>query len=235
MSILRAVALAALMAAGAAGAHASPLQLGTQDFSDGQVLGCFSPLPGCTNAWTSASDVFNRFSGSDPGIAGASDFRALWSFDLSSIGPERPGAVRVEFGLYDHDSAAPGSQLDAFFLNPGSAGAQDLTALLEPLLEAPGIGEQREYNVFGVDLPRSALDSLLASSVATFELRLKGPVLIEVRSGAGLVTVSSEGTNGAGLDFARLTLGGATTPEPAVIPLAGLALALLALVRTRAK
>lgn len=228
MSRLRVAALGALIAAGAGSAPASVLQLGTQDLGEGQVLGCFSAIPGCTVAWTSATDPFNRFAGSDPGVPGAVNFSAQWSFDLSSIGPERPGAVRIEIGVYDHDSAAPGSQLDSFVLNPGSGSALNLTALLEPLFEAPGIGEQQEYNVFGVDLPGSALDSLLSSSVATFALSLKGPALIKLQSGA---IVSADGSNGAGLDFARLTLtGAATVPEPAA---ALLALAALALARGR--
>jgi hypothetical protein len=233
MSSLRAAALVGLIAAAAGTARAAALQLGTQDLSDQQVLGCFSPAPGCTLAWTGASDPFNRFSGSDPGIAEAADFLVRWSFDLSSIGPERPGAVRIELGLYDHDSAAPGSQLGYFLLNPGSTSASDLTGQLASLFEAPGIGEHQEYNVFGFDLPPSAVESLLSSSIATFELKLEGPALIKVQSGA---IVPAEGTNGAGLDFVRLTLtGAATVPEPASALLAGLALAALAVARTRAK
>jgi hypothetical protein len=232
MSSLRAAALVAgIAAAGAGTARAAVFQLGIQDFSDHQILGCFSPIPGCTVAWTSAADPFNLFAGSDPGIEGAVDFLAQWSFDLSSVGPERPGAVRIEIGLYDHDSAAPGGQLAYFLLNPGSPGAWDLSAQLEPLFEAPGIGEQQEYNVFGVDLPQSALDSLFSSSAATFELKLKGPALIKAQSGA---IVSAQGSNGAGLDFVRLTLTPAA-PEPSRALLAGLVLAVLAVLRARAK
>jgi len=225
MGKLRAALLGAWIAAAAPGARAELMQLGVQDFSDGQILGCFSPRTGCAVGWTSASDPFNRFVGSDPDLPGALDFSTQWSFDLSRLGPQLPGAVRLEIGLYDHDSAASGSQLDSFWLNPGTAAAQDLSALLDAALEAPGIGEQQEYDVLAIDLPPAARASLFSSSSATFALALKGPALIQAKSGGVL---EAAGSNGAGLDFARLTLTYGAAPEPAGAPRCALAGALLA-------
>jgi hypothetical protein len=226
MSKLHAALLGALLAAAAAPARAASMQLGVQDFTDGQVLGCFSPTMGCAFGWTSPSDPFNRFAGSDPGIAGATDFAADWSFDLRSIDWQTLTSLRIEFGLYDHDSSASGSQLDSF-----SVSGMDLSDLLAPALEAPGIGKQQEYDVFSIDIPqdRRLLLRELSDAVARFSLKLKGPAWIKEKSGA---IVEAAGSNGAGLDFARLSFTyGATAPEPAGALLAGLALAALAAVR----
>jgi hypothetical protein len=137
-------------------------------------------------------------------------------------------SLRIEFGLSDHDSSASGSQLDAF-----SVSGIDLSDLLAPVLEAPGIGKQQEYDVFSIELPepRRQLLRELAGGVARFALKLRGPAWIKERSGA---VVEATGSNGAGLDFARLTFTyGATVPEPAGALLAGLALVALAPARVR--
>jgi hypothetical protein len=231
--MLRAAALGLLIAAGAADARAELLQLGVQDFSDGQVIGCFSPTtqPYCPFGWTSPTDPFNQFLGSDPPLPGTANFSAQWSFDLSGLGPQLPGSVRVEVGLFDHDSGASGEQLDSFLLNPGTAAAQNLSSLFSAALEAAA-GVQQEYNVIGIDLPPAALASLFSGSSAAFALALRGPAWIQ-QSGQIL---EAQGTNGAGLDFARLTLTfGATAPEPAAAGLVGLAFAALAAARGRCR
>jgi hypothetical protein len=218
------MALCAGLALGAGSARASSMQQGVQDFADGQILGCFSS--GCPAPWTGPSDPFNRFLGSDPGIAGATNFSAEWSFALGSA---RPTSARVEFGLYDHDSSAASSQVASFMLNPGGPGSHDLTALLDAVLERPGIGEQMEYNVIGIELPQAVLDAVVASSMR-FVLELQGPAWIKTKTGSN---VSATGSNGAGLDFVRLSFTSpATAPEPAPLGLAALALAALALRRS---
>jgi hypothetical protein len=225
MAKLRAALLGAWIAAAASGARAERMQLGVQDFSDGQILGCFSPRAGCAVGWTGATDPFNRFVGSDPELGSALNFSTRWTFDVSRTGATLPGAVRLEIGLYDHDSAASGSQLDSFWLDPGTAAAQDLSPLLDAALEAPGVGEQQEYDVLAIDLPPAARASLFSSSSATFALALKGPALIQAKSGG---VVEAAGSNGAGLDFARLTLTYGAAPEPASALLCALAGAWLA-------
>jgi hypothetical protein len=211
MPRLRYALPALLCLAFAANARAELLQLGTQDFADGQILPCFSA---CSSGWFSASDPFNQFLGSDPGIPGAAQFSAEWSFDLSALSLAQLRSLRLEIGLFDHDSSAPGSQIDSFT----SAELGDLKPLLDSAFEAAGRGDQQEYNVFSIEIEllptQLAARNLAESKRASFTLRLKGPVYIEDERTRQ--PVLAQGTNGAGLDFVRLTLiSGATAPEPA--------------------
>jgi hypothetical protein len=226
------MALCVGLALGAGSARAGSMQQGIQDFAEGQVLGCFSPTPSCSSAWTSATDSFNRFLGSDPGIAGATNFSAEWTFDLGPIIAEPIIAFRLAIGLYDLDSSAPGSQVASFRLSAGPSAGWDLKAQLESALERPGIGEQMEYNVIELDLePSRMLSREIAENggIARFLLQLQGPAWIKTRSGS---TVSATGSNGAGLDFVRLSFtSAATAPEPAPLGLGALALVALALWR----
>lgn len=215
-----ALVCAALSVSIGASARAETLQLGIQDFADGQVLPCFSA---CSSGWTSATDPFNRFAGSDPGIPGATQFSAGWSFDLRALSLAQLRSVRLEIGLYDHDSSAPGSQVDSF----SGTGFGDLTGLLNAAFETAGRGDQQEYNVFSIELPLSPLPM---DGILDFSLKLKGPVWIaDLRTRQ---TVLAQGTNGAGLDFVRLTLtSGASAPEPAAGLLLALGCAALAALR----
>jgi hypothetical protein len=222
---LRAAVLGCAIALASGSAHAVTMQLGTQDFADGQILPCFSA---CANGWMSATDPFNKFLGSDPGIPGATNFSAEWSFDLGALSSRQIAAARIEIGLFDLDSSAPGSQLDSFVLNPG-VGAIDLSSLLDPVLEVSGVGEQQEYNVVAIGLPQAALQSLLGKTAARFALKLKGPAWIaEIPTQR---TVLAQGTNGAGLDFVRIIL--SSVPEPAPALLFALGCAALVAIRRR--
>jgi hypothetical protein len=205
-----------------ASARAGSVQLGSQDFADGQILPCFSA---CSNGWFSASDPFNRFLGSDPGIPGATSFSGQWSFDLRALPLVELRSVRLEIGLFDHDSSAPGSQVDLFT----SPEFGDLRGLLDSAFEVAGRGEQQAYDVFSIELPLNEViqQRLAESGTASFALLLKGPVWIEDQRTRQ--PVLKQGTNGAGLDFARLTLtSAATVPEPASLLLLALGCTALA-------
>jgi len=226
----RTALLIGAIACASADAGAEALQLGIQDFEDGQILACFSA---CANGWTSAADPFNLYAGSDPGISGATDFAAEWSFDLRSLSLGQIRSVRLELGLFDHDSSAPGSQVASFF----STAFGDLTAELSAALEVPGVGAQQQYDVFSLELfvdedgpsSRSLAEDIARGSTG-FALRLKGPVWVEDRRTQQ--PVLAQGTNGAGLDFARLSFtSGGTVPEPASVLLLPLGCAALAAVR----
>lgn len=164
---------------------------------------------------------FNQFIGSD--VTGGSNFTASWTFAAYG-GPiaDPVLSATIQIGLYDGDSAATGNQVAAFTVD-----GVDLTALLNAVLEAtPAYTGTEVY--YTVDLPAAALAALTDGS-ATFSLTLQGP-------GSGIL--GDTPNNGAGLDFAALSIstdtgnGGGPTPVPAPGTLA-LALLGLGLVRWR--
>lgn len=178
--------------------------LGDQDFADGSfpvgVAGFNGPSAG-------EPAPFDAFRGSDFGAS----FSESWTFGYAA------GAVTsasISLGLFDHDSAAPGSQVSAF-----SVDGVDLTALLDAALEATG-GTQNEDNVYSIVLP-AATFGVLSDGSATFSLTLQGPGL----AGAAGATGSTTSGNGAGIDFSTLSLNEVTVAEPTSVALLGLSLA----------
>ncbi len=183
-------------------AAAATVTLGQQNFNDGQLVIGVSAFTSGQSAGEPAP--FGVFIGSDY----FPNFSTSWTFTYAA---GAVGDAALTFGIYDHDSAAPGSQVASF-----SVDGVDLTAQLDALFEAKG-GTQSEYNVYTLALPGSTFGALSDGS-ATFSLTLKGPGL-QLYAGEATSTTTY---NGAGLDFARLDYGtGASVPEPATILLLG--------------
>jgi hypothetical protein len=191
LSVLALVTLAGPIPAGAAS-----ITLGDQDFAAGSVvsLGTFTAAQGGEPA------PIGVFIGDDPG---GTFFSASWTFNFA---PGAVGPASITFGILDTDSAEPGHQLASF-----SVDGVDLTAALDALFEAPGIGNQAQVDVFTLALSGAAL-AALADGSATVSLTLQGP------ANAGYPG------NGAALDFSRLDFG-PSVPEPTTLALLGLGLA----------
>lgn len=193
--LLRAGALAAgsglVLLLGARPASALIVTLGDQDFTDGQILtGGVAQFNGAS---AGEPVPFDQFYGSDFTV----NFSQAFTFNYA------PGAVTgatLTFGIWDHDSQAPGNQVAAFTMD-----GFDLTAQLNAAFESHG-GAQSEVDVYTLTLPAAVLP-LLADGQASLSLMLQGPGL---QSG-GATTPA----NGAGLDFA--TLNTTQVPEPATL------------------
>src|SRR5262245_327005 len=185
-------------------ALALAVQLGDQDFANGAVTALFNPPSAGEPA------PFDQFRGDDNAI----DFSESWTFNFPP-GLYTSGSITI--GIFDHDSASPGSQLASFGFD-----GNNLTSALDLLFESSG-GAQLEVNVYTVPLPAGSLADL-ADGSATFALTLQGPTL----SGLGVVLPN----NGAGLDFSRLELvEGARVPAPPTIVSAAAGLLVLVMLR----
>jgi hypothetical protein len=181
--------------------------LGDQDFTNGQVVGSAT----FTGANGGDPVPFNTFIGSD---VNGPNFSTSWTFNSYGGAILDPIlSATLTFGIYDNDSAAPGSQVGS-----AAVGATDLTSLIDAAFEA-NPGANSEVRVYTITLPGSAFTQLATGS-ATFSLALAGP---------GLGALGATTFNGAGLDFSRLditTQAGSTVPEPGTISLLGAGLAL---------
>ncbi len=189
-------------------ATAGTIQLGIQNYSDGQLI---PSVP----SWEagSAADVepFKFFQGNDL----ETSFSVSWTFNFAA---GTVAAATTTIGILDHDSAAPGDQVASFTVN-----GFDLTALLNATFNSRG-GRQAENNVYAVALPNAAL-GLLSDGIANFQLTLQGPGIQGVAGSCCSITSG----NGAGLDFVSLTT--SAVPEPTSLILFGGGLAALALMR----
>jgi hypothetical protein len=190
---------AGLFLSGSASAAMIDITLGTQDYADGAIVfpftfdtdGAGEPAP------------FDAFNGSD--VAPGPDFSASWTYSYVVPPLDVILSASIEFGIVDHDSAHPGSQLLSFGVD-----GNDLTSALDALFEAPGEGANNQYDVYSLAIPAAAF-AALADGGATFSLMLQGPT-------PGFF--GDLPNNGAGLDFARLRIetqsgGGGPVPEPA--------------------
>jgi hypothetical protein len=171
---------------------AESVTIGDQDFTNGYIL--------------TGIDEFNTHSVGEPapfdlprGSDYGNPFSASWTFNYS---PLIVTSASLTLGIVDHDSKAPGSQISSFTVD-----SIDITSLLDAKFESSG-GSQGEYNIYSINLPILTFSNL-SDGAATFTLTLQGPGLQQ-----GGSTTSG---NGAGLDFATLTI----VPEPATICLLG--------------
>lgn len=163
--------------------------LGNPNFTDGS----FPDGANGFNTTSSASEPapFDIFRGSDFDTP----FSENWTFTYGAL-PDI-SAASITLGIFDHDSQAPGSQISSFTVD-----GNNLTSILDTAFESFG-GSQNEYNVYAVTLPELVFPDLEDGS-ATFSLILQAPGLQE-----GLELASG---NGAGLDFATLSI--EAVPEP---------------------
>ena len=167
------------------------------DWVDGYVLISAGVGPFTTPSDPSGSP-FNEFLGAD--TDSGSNFSANWSMDFSpallGVAPT-VNSASLMLGLFDHDSAASGDQVASFVF-----GGVDLTAELNALLEASGGGEF-EYNIYTLTLPSTVYAALLSGNVSA-ALSLNGP---GQTSPIGFPEFATETAfNGAGLDFAKLSI-----------------------------
>jgi hypothetical protein len=197
------------------GAHGVLVELGEKDFNNGDTP------TAATYALSSLFEAapFDGVIGGDSVAGGpGSDFSVQWTFGFSAL--PSVASANLQIGLYDHDSAAAGSQVASFTLD-----GMDLTTELDALLEGSG-GGQLEYNIYDLVLPVSVL-SQLHDGNATFELTLAPPGLESNNDATP--------NNGAGIDFATLSFeagtpgggggggGSDSIPEPASVTLLALA------------
>jgi hypothetical protein len=199
-------ALATWLASAAALSAQTSVTIGTQHFTDGQKIGTGTFL----TAVSGQPAPFDTFYGSD---ATGPNFDAQWT--MSFTAPAAITSATLTLGIYDHDSQASGNQV-SLFTAPGA----DLTVSLNAVFEGHG-GANTEYDVYSIPLPASTFATLAGGS-ASFHLTLQGP---------GLSVLGETPSNGAGLDFATLTV----VPEPGSIALFGIGVALLLAFRNRGR
>jgi hypothetical protein len=160
------------------------LELGDQDFADGSFTGSAAAFDAASVGEPAPFDTFrgNNFDAGDP-------FTATWTHTFD---PANVKGASLEFGICDHDSAAPGDQVASFVI----AGI-DLTAQLNAVYNGGG-GTQTECNTVTIVMS----GDVLAGGQLTTSLTLQGPSL---GGDAGTTDTTLPG-NGAGLDFSRLSL-----------------------------
>jgi hypothetical protein len=184
-----------LVTVGPAHAGLVSVQLGTQNFTDGQLV------PSATFNTASAGEPapFDQFYGADS-LAGP-DFSKSWTFNFAAGLTVLSASLTL--GITDNDAAAPGSQVNSFTLDA----TNNLTTALDTAFEAPVQAVSNQYKVYTIVIPPAALGAFGDGS-ATFSLTLQNAVNV----------LNQTVHNGAGLDFSRLDLttvdNQVATPEP---------------------
>ena len=221
-----AVATAALLAAcglaheAAADTIVDTLGNPSPGFADGEFVTIFQ----LAAAQGGQPAPFDGPIGNDLGLDPAF-FDASWAHSYGAVDPLTMAitAATLTIGIADHDSAASGDQLRLLTVD-----GVDLTAVLSPLMEAPGQGQQEfgvggEYNVYTIDLLAGGVTAAsLAGGTASIHLALQGPGLVDDLLGG---TVVESAGNAAYLLFSSLTLRtSAAVPEPGTAALCGLAI-----------
>jgi len=204
-------------------ASAASITHGNQDFQSGALLA--GGIAEFLAPQTGEPTPFGLFFGGDTlQQATPGPFIVSWTF---SFAPGAISAATIAFGIWDHDTAAAGTQLTSFTVD-----GVDVTAALNALMEAAGIGTGSQYDVFSLGLTGQAL-AQLADGVATFAMRLDGPAICGAVGGTTLCTPNVG--NGAALDFSTLTYTTrpTTVPEPATLALIGIGLLAAGLGRRR--
>lgn len=191
------------------------ITLGDQDFDTGDLL--IGGIAEFLVPQTGEPPPFGLYFGGDtPLQATPGPFIVSWTFNFE---PSPISAASLIFGIWDHDTAAPGNQLTSFTLD-----GIDLRAPLNALMEATGIGTGAQYDVFTLMLSGPQLTAL-EDGVATFAMRLDGPAIC---GAVGGTTVCDPNVgNGAGLDFSTLNYTAGpiiVVPEPATLALVAVGL-----------
>jgi hypothetical protein len=188
-------ALILLVTVGPAHAGLVSVTLGTQDFfTDGQVVGSAT-----FSAAAAGEPVpFDQIYGADS--AAGPDFSKAWTFNFSAGLTVLSASLTL--GIWDNDSAAPGSQVNSFTLDA----TNNLTTVLDTAFEvSPGASNQ--IKIYTIVIPPTALGAFDDGS-ATFSLTLQNAVNV----------LNQTVHNGAGLDFSTLDLttvdNQVATPEP---------------------
>jgi len=208
--------------------------LGDQDFSDGSL---FADAAACNGPSAGEPAPFDSFKGSDYDA----DFSEMWTFNFS---PGLYSSATITIGLFDADGSTQGDQVSFFGFD-----GNDMTVIAVGATNGSGVGFQLQYDVYSMMIPLTALADLSDGS-ATFTLTLQrgleGPPgtssgAVGGTSGDPAGSISSSGLtlfNGAGLDFATLTLVTEPInpiPEPATLSLLAAGLLAGAALRKRFK
>ena len=216
---LMALATALLSAPLAANAAFISSTLGNPDSGlvDGQIVSSTDIL----GLQQNQSPPFDNIYGDDALDTQNGNFFQVWVHTYAAIAEPILSAT-LTLGIWDHDSAAAGSQVNLFALNNFL-----LTDTIAALFEAGG-GEDFQYNVYEIAITGDALQSL-APGAAGFNLSLSGPTI----DADGNQTLS----NGAALLFSSLSIEtrDAVLPvtEPGTLGLVCMALLLAGLVGGR--
>lgn len=193
------VSAAAALSLTLASVQAETVQIGTSHFSTGATVNTASFLGAVTGQPAPFDDIY----GSD---ASGTDFSASWTFSFTPSA-EPIAAAELSVGLWDGDFAGAGSQISAFTVD-----GVDILTLANAVFEA-GPGTNNTYSLGVITLPPAVFTNLQDGS-ATVMLTLQGP-------GIGVLPAPTP-SNGAGVDFAQLTV--TAVPEPS----AGVMLGVLA-------
>lgn len=201
------IVLALLLISQPASATPVDVMVGDRDFNDGDTLSLMT----FEDADAGDPAPFNRFHGFDvSGPSGSTN----WNFTYDAPDGQILSA-HLTLGIFDHDSQAPGDQVELLRLDEFV-----LTATLNSALEASGGGPSGalgEYNIYTIELPSGSFSKLSEGGTFAATLRLQGP---------GLRVEGDSDHNGFGLDFARLEL--QVVPEPGTGLLLSFGLVILA-------
>ena len=154
------------------------------------------------------------------------NFEQSWIHSYGAIADPILSAS-ITIGIYDHDSAATGSQLSLFDIDNNN-----LTASLDSMFEVAGDGLDGMYNEYTINLGAGLFGSL-ADGSAMVSLDLMGLGLVPNLFGGGFAETA---TNGANLIFSTLTIETrdiSVIPIPAAAPLFASAIFLMGLYRRR--
>ncbi len=172
---------------------------------------------------------FNQSFGND--IFSGNYFDVGWTFSFAPIADTIIGAT-INFGIFDHDTSATGSQLDLFTVD-GNA----LTTTLDGMFEAGGGSSDGEYNVYSINL--GGLFSDLSDGTVDIKLTLQGPGLVTpLFPLPGPNPPEDSLGNGANLIFSTLTIETSASqpqpiPEPGSLVLTLFGLSVMGFIRRR--
>jgi hypothetical protein len=208
-TILRLSPLLALMGAGLTDtASAVTVSIGTQHFTDGQIV----TSAAYNAAVTGQPAPFNAANGGD--VSGP-NFASAWTFNYPGPTPGTIVLATLTIGLWDGDTAASGSQVSLMDVD-----AIPFTPSADAVFEATQ-GIQGQYRIYVIPITPTAYTAL-EDGTASFVFNMQGP---------GLGVLGETTNNGAGLDFARLDI--TVVPEPSASLLAAGALLLTTTRRRR--